>query len=109
MATEIKWTERAIYNLNRIYNFIYLDSPIYAKRFTTSLVVSIENLLCQQPLSGRLVPEFSNTPISYLREIIYKGYRVIYNPSDSPSSISVIAVINGRQDVGQNIKADWIL
>jgi toxin ParE1/3/4 len=109
MATEIKWTDRAINNLNRIHNFIALDSPIYAKRFTISLVTSTENLLSKQPLSGRQLPEFINTPVSYLREVIYKGYRVIYNPSNFPTSVSVVAIINGRQDVWQNIKTDWIL
>ena len=109
MATEVKWTNRAISNLNRIHNFIALDSPIYAERFTKSLVMATEKQLFLQPLSGRLLPEFANTPICYLREFIYKGYRVIYNPSNSPDSVNIIAVINGRQDVNKNVKAEWIL
>ena len=109
METKIEWTEKAESNLNNILDFIALDSPTYAKRFVKSLIEATQTQLVKFPHSGRLVPEFENTPINHLKELIFKGYRVIYIFKERSDKIIIIAVINGRQDVYKNIKPDWLL
>jgi len=109
MATKIEWTERSVTNLNHIYNFIAADSPTYAIRFVKNLVNSSEKLLKEFPLSGRFVPEFQNTPIHFLKELIFKGYRVIYNPSNAPDKVTIISVINGRMDIEKDSNKNYIL
>jgi plasmid stabilization system protein ParE len=109
MGTKIEWSEKAVSNLNHIFVFIASDSPIYAKRFVNSLITTTETQLCKFPLIGRSVPEFHNTPVNYLKEVIFKGYRVIYYYSDPLEKVYIVAVINGRQDLTKNVKPDWIL
>ncbi len=106
MAPKINWSDKAVANLNHIYSFISFDSEVYAKRFVKSLVTAAEVQLKKYPLIGRLVPEFQNTQLSYLREVIYKGYRIIYNPA-SDEKITIVAVVSGRMDLPATIQADW--
>ena len=80
MATEIVWSQRAQTNLQNIFDYISKDSVIYARRFVSSLVLYTEEELQDYLNIGRRVPEFINTPLGDLREIIYKGYRIIYYP-----------------------------
>jgi toxin ParE1/3/4 len=107
MAAKIKWSERAAYNLNHIYDYIASDSQVYANRFVRALIRSTEKQLHTHNNSGRFVPEFVDTPFDFLKEVIYRGYRIIYNPTKAPESITIIAVLNGRQDMLRNVKADW--
>ena len=107
MATEVNWSEKASQNLLHIYNYIAFDSNYYAERFIKKLVSSVEKQLATQPLSGRNVPEFEGTRLNFLREIIFRGYRIIYNPSKSPIKITVIAVLNAKMDVPKQIKESW--
>ncbi|MFA6923727.1 MAG: type II toxin-antitoxin system RelE/ParE family toxin [Bacteroidales bacterium] len=109
MATKIEWSEKSVSNLNHIYDFIAKDSPTYAKRFVKSLIETTEKQLFKFPLIGRPAPEFQNTPVNFLKEVMYKGYRIIYLHSDSSEKICIIAVINGRQDIIKNVKPDWVL
>ena len=106
MGAKINWSDRAVANLNHLFRFIAFDSEVYAKRFVKALVVSVEAQLQHYPLIGRPVPEFQNTELSFLREVIYKGYRVIYNPV-SVETIIIIAVVSGRMDLPGMLKADW--
>ena len=103
MAAKINWSDRSIRNLNHIHDFIAYDSAVYANRFVKSLVLAAEKQLRDYPLIGRPVPEFQNTPLSFLREVIFKGYRIIYNPV-SVEEIIIIAVISGRMDL---FRSDW--
>ena len=68
MAPEIKWSEKSILNLLHIFNYIANDSKFYAERFTKKLVISVESQLTIQPNSGRVIPEFYNTDLDFLKE-----------------------------------------
>jgi toxin ParE1/3/4 len=109
MATEIRWSEKASSNLQHIHDYIASDSPYYAERFINKLVLSVEKQLRSQPLSGRIIPEFERTLLDYLKEVIFKGYRIIYNPSKAPASITIIAVLNSKMDVPKQVSQSWIL
>ena len=102
----VEWSQKASSNLSKIYFYIAEDSPVYAKRFTESLIRKTEHQLSTAPLSGRKVPEFENTPLVFLREVIFKGYRIIYNPSEK---VTILTVINGRMDLESHVNSDWVL
>lgn len=94
MAAQIKWSEKAANNIEHIYSYIAEDSTVYAERFVRSLICTVEDQLKVFPLIGRIVPEFENSQLKFLREVIYKGYRIIYSPKKAPEKITIIAVIN---------------
>jgi len=73
-VVEVRWTVLAVKDLKNIFDFIALDSKVYAK----TQVQHIRNkvaILQNQPLVGRVVPELKNENI---REIITGNYRIIY-------------------------------
>lgn len=71
---EVKWTDFAIENLNDIGDYIEKDSFQYAEIVVNYLFDSVD-ILEQNPLSGRLVPEFGDNSI---RELIRGSYRIVY-------------------------------
>lgn len=103
---KVIWTDKATAHLKAIHDYIAEDSAVYAVNFIKALVkatVKLETF----PLAGRMVPEFENTSLN-LREVIYKGYRIIYRVNPH-SDIEVITVAHGREDIFKNLNKDWIL
>src|ERR1035437_8523526 len=105
--TEIKWSENSSKNLRCIYNYISADSEFYALRFVTKLVLATEGQLKKFPLVGRKVPEFNESDLDFLRELIFKNYRIIYNPKKAPKQITIIAVLNAKMDIPRHLKKSW--
>ena len=93
MSLELRWTEQAVNQLGTVAEHISLASPIYAEQVVERLVARLRQAQ-DFPLSGRLVPELSQTD---LRELIEAPYRVIYRVR--PTAIEVIAILHGRQDL----------
>jgi plasmid stabilization system protein ParE len=71
---ELIWSERAVLDVEHIYDYIANDSPMYARLTTESIIRSVERLQ-QFPVSGRGLPEF---PELLYTEVIIGNYRVIY-------------------------------
>ncbi len=109
METKIKWSEKSALHLQNIYNYIAEDSEIYAYRFVNQLILSVEAQLSVFPLSGRNIPEFEGTYIYYLKEVIYKGYRIIYNPEKQPKTLTILAIINCKMSFDKNINPEWVV
>ncbi|MDL2322671.1 type II toxin-antitoxin system RelE/ParE family toxin [Bacteroidales bacterium OttesenSCG-928-A17] len=84
---EIKWTNFAIENLNAIGEYIEKDSFRYAQIVVNYLFDSTE-ILENNPLAGRVVPEFGNNNI---RELIRGNYRIVYRIVNE-KRIDIIAV-----------------
>ena len=99
MEKKIVWSKRSETNLENIFDFIAKDSLIYSTRFVTKLVEYTEQELKHYPEIGRKVPEFKNTSLDFLREIIFKGYRIIYQPHTTHEQLTIISVINGRMSI----------
>jgi addiction module RelE/StbE family toxin len=76
---EIKWTERALLDLQDIGEYISNDSPRYASLSLEKIIETAE-LIEDNPLIGRIVPEIN---INEIREIITGNYRIIYQISNS--------------------------
>jgi len=103
---EVSWSARSLEKLAGIYD--YIDSKVYAERLITSIMVNVESQLGVFPNSGRWVPELYDTPLSFLREVIYKGYRIIYDPRNAPEKVHVITVFNSRMELKQKT-LEWII
>jgi toxin ParE1/3/4 len=92
---EVIWTEKASAQLKLIFDYIAEDSAIYAGNFIKALVLSTRKLE-EFHVCGRVFPEFIGTSLA-LREVIYRGYRIIYQLEGA--NVMIVSVMNGRQDL----------
>ena len=88
---KVYFTENAIEHLVNIYEYISLNSPMYARRMVDKITRRAEQI-SDHPYSGRTVPEYESADI---RELIEAPYRIIYRVK--PDQIDVLAVIHGAQ------------
>ena len=103
---EVKWTEKASFNLRAIYDYIARDSKTYAFRFVKSLIKATSKLQ-SMPRCGRVVPEFKGYD---LREVIYQNYRIIYRVKESSGDdIEILAVVHGARKIKTALKQEWEL
>lgn len=101
---KIRWTDKAVTNLESIFDYIANDSKLYAARFIKALISAtkkLENL----PQIGRPVPEL---PDYKLREVIFRGYRIVYriNPEEH---IEILAVVHGSRDLINQLNNEYEL
>ena len=99
MAQRVKrwrllWTELARDDLREILRFIRQDNPVAARNVIREIREKVERL-AQFPLSGRAVPELSDTSF---REVIVENYRVIYRLVGN--TVEILTVVHGRRKVG---------
>ena len=92
----ITFTNRAIDDLDTIGEYHAHYSPVFASQLQDSIIERI-NTLKQFPEMGRIVPEFNRT---YLRELIYKSYRIVYRIVDE-SRVDVITIQHSLRDMGE--------
>ncbi len=93
----VHWTQNAVEHLANVYEYIALNSAIYAKGMVDKITRRSEQI-ADQPFSGRKVPEYDAEDI---REIIEKPYRIIYKIKSD--QIDVLAVIHGAQPLPDKI------
>ena len=72
--TKLRWSPRAVRDLESIRDYIAADSPHYAALVIERIIGGVERLT-SFPESGRIVPERNDPAI---REIIVRPYRVVY-------------------------------
>ena len=83
----VTWSREASENLIEIEDFIARDSLERAVRFIDALIDHAEAILADNPRSGRVVPETGNPD---MRELIYRGYRIVYRlKGDVPEILTV--------------------
>ncbi len=85
------WSERAVTDIEDIYEYIAKDSPTYAQYQTEHIVTAVERLE-QFPESGRHLPEFPHLPH---REVIVGRYRVIYRYETQHKDVYLVTVVHG--------------
>jgi plasmid stabilization system protein ParE len=88
----VTWSQEAGENLVDIEEFIARDSVERAVRFVDALIDQTEAILTDNPRSGRTVPEIGNTDF---REIIYRGYRIVYRLNGD--RIDILTVFEGHR------------
>ncbi|MBI5195281.1 MAG: type II toxin-antitoxin system RelE/ParE family toxin [Nitrospirae bacterium] len=88
---KIKWSKDSLADLKEICHFIALDSPYFATVLKDRVFEMVEHLELF-PEMGRHVPE-SNEPS--VRELIYKGYRIVYQIREG--YLEIITVLHGSK------------
>jgi plasmid stabilization system protein ParE len=91
------WSPDAIRDLHEIADYIALDKPNAARRWADTLATVAEQV-AELPFAGRRVPEFDRDEI---REVIKRGYRVMYRVSDE--LVEIVAVVEGHRQVSADI------
>jgi toxin ParE1/3/4 len=99
VVQEIKWTNRALQDLQEIYEFIARDSLRYAQIQIESIQDVVSNLQ-KFPLMGHILQEFPHLPY---REILADNYRVLYKYDKSQKRIYIMAVIHGKRLLRDNL------
>lgn len=95
----VEWSSLAGEDLDDLVAYISRDSVFYARRFGQKVVLATRRLK-EFPESGRVIPEAEDKA---LREIIVRGYRVMYRLE--ADRVLILAVMHGSRDVaGQEIK-----
>ena len=84
------WTQEALERLIEIEDYISKDSGERAAKFINQLIEHAE-LLSENPLSGRVVPEIVNPAI---RELLFKKYRIVYRLNKD--SVEILTVFEGH-------------
>jgi len=87
----LRWTERAVADLEEIGDFIARDKPRAAERWVQELVRVAERAALV-PFSGRRVPELARDDI---RELRRRSYRVVYRVTDT--RVEVLTVFEGHR------------
>jgi len=84
---KVVWTQRALYDLEDIADYISKDSVKYAS-LTLEKILDTASLIEVNPLLGRIVPETNDKNI---REIIKGNYRVIiFSAADHAANILTV-------------------
>ena len=91
MGKPIRWSRQSLEHLEDVYSFVAQDSPYYASLLIEKIFEAVERLN-DFPEMGRIVPESGDETT---RELIYKGYRIIYQIMDE--RLEVIAVFHGSK------------
>jgi len=91
----IIWTGKALSDLDALILYISKDSHHYAKIFIRRIFEIAENLK-DFPQSGRVVPEFGD---SFIREILYKDYRIIYHLKETGESVHILTITHGAMSM----------
>lgn len=91
MAGAIRWSPRAVTQLEEICEYISRDSEHYARLFAKR-VMSLVGSLPRFPRSGRVVPEYGRVD---LREKLYGSYRVVYRLKND--TIEIVMITHGAR------------
>ena len=88
---DVIWTRGALDDLEDIQDYIALDSPVNAYRFTSKLMERSEAALGRIPLGGRV------GRVRGPREWVLEGtaYIVVYRVTER---VEILAVINAAQE-----------
>ncbi len=95
---KIRWTDKALDNLQNIHDYIAQDSRFYALRMIDRLT-SRSKQIAFMPFSGRKVPEYQTENI---RELIEEPYRMIYRINED--SVDILTVIHGARLLPNDLK-----
>ena len=89
----LRWSEKAIRDLENIYDFIATDSPFYAKVQVERLVAATERLK-SFPESGRSLPELPHLPP---QELVIGSYRVVYRYEPESETAFIVTVVHSAR------------
>ena len=91
MVKRLIWSPGALQSIDKIAEYIAMDSLFYAKIFARKIFGFGEQITLF-PKSGRIVPEYGK---ENLREIIYGNYRIVYRIDNE--TINILTVSSSAQ------------
>ena len=91
---QVLMSNEAHEDIDSIYEYISRDSVKYANETSENIYSRIYELE-SSPYLGRYVPELSD---KFLREIIYKSYRIVYDVSEVSSTVYIHFVVHGKRN-----------
>lgn len=101
---EVRWSLTASDDLQQIEDFIARDSLLHAINFVDRLVESAGKLQ-KSPQIGRVVPEFGR---SDLREVLFRGYRLVYLLKDG--AVTILRVVHGARNLAALAEREpWVI
>lgn len=92
MARRLRWSARALDDLDGILAFVARDSPAYARAVHGRILARVE-FLPDQPGQGRRVPEYEGG--DDVREVFVHGWRIIYRTTDD--AVRIVTVVHGAR------------
>ena len=92
----VTFTNRAIDDMDTIGEYHAHYSPNYASQLQDAIIARVKALK-EFPEMGRLVPEFNR---AYLRELIYKLYRIVYRLV-SDTQIDILPIRHSSRDLAE--------
>lgn len=98
----VNWTDPALNALDGIHDYLHREAPFYAEHVVELIFESVDRLE-DHPLSGRKVPEARRDDI---REVLCKGYRVIYAVIDD-NRLDILGVVHGSRDLMNADNQPW--
>lgn len=96
---ELIWSERAISDVENVYDYIANDSPMYARLTSENIIGSVERLQ-SFPESGHHLPEFPQLPY---KEVIIGNFRVIYKYDSGTDEVKIVTVVHGSRLLTKDI------
>ncbi len=89
---KLVWTELSRNDLEDIFDYIAKDSKRYAS-ITLNKIYQRAQIIIENPMMGRVLPEFNNTTI---REILSGQYRIIYRIVNE-KQVDILRVFHGSR------------
>jgi plasmid stabilization system protein ParE len=56
-----------------------------------------------------MLKDSQGTNLRFLKEVIFRGYRIIYNPANAPAQVTIIAVLNAKMDTPSHVRKGWVV
>lgn len=98
----MRWTLKAVTNLQAIHEYISKDSETYARRFIKSLIKTTDKLKTL-PQCGRIIPEFEKYGF---RELIFQNYRIVYRINSTNADIDILAVVHAAREFKNALESE---
>ncbi len=99
---ELIWSDHALTELENIFDYIALDSRLYAG-YTIQNIFKTAEILEAFPESGRHLPEFPKFPH---RELLLGNYRIIYRYDAEENAVKVVTVVHGSRLLKESYLAE---
>ena len=95
---QVIWAPQALADLEAIGDFIAREAPRFAQMLTDGAFEATERVGLF-PRSGRIVPEIGDESI---REILYRGYRILYIVSgeEDMEEVKILTVFHSSMPFG---------
>jgi toxin ParE1/3/4 len=89
----LTWSDKAVRDLENIYDYIATDSPFYAK-IQIERIIAATGRLGRHPKSGRRIPELPHFPH---QELICGAYRIIFRYEQDSKTVFIVTVVHSAR------------